>query len=199
MEAKQKTKKLPLVRCRICGGLIDRQTQKENIDWVMPVEKWYYHTTCYEDFGKKRGAIKEGDITIEADDDLWFGAVYDYLKKDLKMPLNYNKLVSQWRNFLKKDMTAKGIYFTLRYFYEVAHGDPSKSENGIGIVPYVYHEGTSYWGERNIRDKGICTRIEDQVKAASARQITKIYQKNRPVRKTTVDFAAIADFGEDEE
>lgn len=188
----QKQKKLPLVHCRICKGAIDRQAQEEGKDWVMPVEKWYYHTSCYEDFGKKKGAIREGDLTIEADDDLWRAAVYDYLKKDLKMPLNYTKFLSQWRNFLKKDMTAKGIYFTLRYFYEVAHGDPTKSENGIGIVPHVYNEGTCYWGERNQRDKGICDRIEAQVRAADARRVTKIYQKNKPTRLMSVDLASIA-------
>lgn len=197
MESKQK--KLPLVHCRICKGAIDRQNQQEGSEWVMPVEKWYYHTTCYEDFGKKKGAIREGDLTIEADDDLWRAAVYDYLKKDLKMPLNYTKFLSQWKNFLKKDMTAKGIYFTLRYFYEVAHGDPNKSENGIGIVPHVYNEGTCYWGERNQRDKGICDRIEAQVRAADARRVMKIYQKNKPSRNAAVDFSTIAAMEDDEE
>ena len=70
--------KRPLVHCRICKGSIDRDGQK---DWCMPQEKWYYHTACYDDFAKKRGAIKEGDIHIEVDDDMWKGAVYDYLKK----------------------------------------------------------------------------------------------------------------------
>lgn len=193
-----KQKKLPLVTCRICGVKIDRSTQKEGVEWVMPVERWYYHTSCYEDFGKKRKSIKENDIAIELDDDFWFGAVYDYLRKDLKMNLNFTKFQSQWRHFLKKEMTAKGIYFTLRYFYEIAHGDPSKSENGIGIVPHIYQEGTCYWGERNIRDKGICARIEAQVKAASERQVTRIYQKNRPSRKTSVDFDAISELEDDE-
>lgn len=195
---KTKTKKLPLVHCRICKGEIDRQSQQENIDWVMPVEKWYYHTTCYNDFAKKKGAIREGDITIEADDDLWRAAVYDYLKKDVKISLIFTKFQSQWNNFLKKGMTAKGIYFALRYFYEIARGDPKKSENGIGIVPHIYDEGTCYWGERNQRDKGICERIEAQVRAASSVNVRKVYQKNKPTRKTTVDLSIIAN-SEDEE
>ena len=190
----QKPKKLPLVHCRICKMAIDRQI---DVDWIMPVEKWYYHIGCYQDFANKKGAIKEGDITIEADDDLWRSAVYDYLKRDLKISVNYKKFDSQWKNFLKKGMTAKGVYFTLRYFYEVAHGDPTKSEDGIGIVPHVYSDATCYWGERNQRDKGICDRIEAQVRAADTRKITKIYQKNK-INKPTVDLSIIADLEDDE-
>lgn len=190
-------KKLPLVHCRICGGDIDRQAQPENVEWIMPQEKWYYHTSCYLDFAKKRGAIREGDITIEVDDDLWKGAVYDYLKKDIKISLNFNKFQSQWNNFLKKGMTAKGIYFTLRYFYEIAKGDPKKSENGIGIVPHVYGEGTSYWGERNQRDKGICERIEQQIKSAAAQPNIIIYQKE-PTKKIINNFDLIAALEEEE-
>lgn len=33
-----------------------------------------------------------------------------------------------------------GILRTLKYFYEVKQNDISKSNNGIGIVPWVYQE-----------------------------------------------------------
>ena len=38
--------KRPLVHCRICKGTIDRDNQN---DWIMPKEKWYYHSACYGD------------------------------------------------------------------------------------------------------------------------------------------------------
>ena len=181
--------KRPLVQCRICKGKIDRDNQN---DWCMPQDKWYYHTACYDDFAKKRGAIKEGDIHIEVDDDMWKGAVYDYLKKDVKILLDFRKFSSQWEHFLKKGMTAKGIYFTLRYFYEIEKGDASKSENGIGIVPHVYERGTCYWGERNLRDKGICARIEAQIMQAAEKKVKVIRQAPKVVKKPTIDLAAIA-------
>jgi hypothetical protein len=189
--------KRPLVHCRICKGEIDRDNQH---DWIMPQEKWYYHSACYEDFGKKKGAIKEGDLTIEADDDLWKSAVYDYLKRDVKISLNFTKFQSQWNNFLKKGMTAKGIYFTLRYFYEIEKGDKTKSENGIGIVPHVYERGTCYWGERNLRDKGICARIEAQIlqRIEKEKNMKIIFQPPKPRKLPVVDLSIIADM-EDEE
>lgn len=181
--------KRPLVHCRICKGTIDRDGQK---DWIMPTEKWYYHIACHEDFAKKKGAIKEGDIHIEADDDLWKSAVYDYLRKDVKISLDYKKFTSQWDNFLKKGMTAKGIYFTLRYFYEIEKGDTAKSENGIGIVPHVYERGTCYWGERNQRDKGICARIEEQIMQSKAMKVHIVRQAPKAPKKPTIDLSAIA-------
>lgn len=187
--------KRPLVHCRICKQTIDRDAQN---DWIMPQEKWYYHAACHEDFAKKKGAITEGDLSIEAHDDLWKSAVYDYLRKDVKISLDYKKFTSQWNNFLKKGMTAKGIYFTLRFFYEIDGGDPSKSENGIGIVSHVYERGTCYWGERNQRDKGICARIEAQIMQAESVKVKVINQAPKKVPKVTIDLSAIADM-EDEE
>ena len=188
--------KKPLVHCRRCKIAIDRDTQT---DWCMPSKGWYYHTSCYEDFVKKKGAITEGDIGIEVDDDLWRSAVYDYLRHDLKMHVDWVKFTSQWKNFLTKNMTAKGIYFSLRYFYEVAHGDPKKSENGIGIVPHIYNEATCYWGERNQRDKGICARIEAQIKQAESAKVVVIHRQRQVKKnKREIDLSAIANMEDDE-
>lgn len=178
--------KKPPVHCRRCKMAIDRDIQN---DWCMPSKGYYYHISCYEDFVKKKGAIKENDIGTEADDDIWRSAVYDYLRKDLKISVNWHKFSSQWENFLKKNMTAKGIYFALRYFYEIAKGDPKKSENGIGIVPHIYNEGTCYWGERNQRNKGICARIEAQIKQAEARKVVVIHRERQVEKKKGwIDF-----------
>ena len=95
-------------------------------------------------------------------------------------------------------MTAKGIYFTLRYFYEIEKGDATKSENGIGIVPHVYERGTCYWGERNLRDKGICARIEEQIRQSREQVVHKVRQVQKVAKKPTIDLASIA-FTEDED
>lgn len=188
--------KRPLVHCRKCHAAIDRDNQD---DWCMPSKGYYYHTSCYEDFVKKKGKILENDISTEAEDDIWRSAVYDYLRKDLKMSVNWNKFISQWNNFLKKSMTAKGIYFSLRYFYEIANGDPKKSENGIGIVPHIYEEGTCYWGERNQRDKGICARIEAQIKQMENTKVKVVHrQRQQKVNTKIIDLSSIADMEDDE-
>lgn len=168
-----------VVHCRLCKHDIN----KDNLDeWIMPSKNWYYHKACYEDFVKKKGRISEGDLTVEADDDTWFNHVYEYLTKELKMPVNFIKFKSQWTNFLadkKNPKTAKGIYWTLRYFYDIQHGDPSKSENGIGIVSHIYKEGTEYWGARRLRDQNICAQIEQQIRQLQ-QQPTVVIKQERP-------------------
>ena len=182
--------KRPLVHCRNCKIAIDRDNQN---DWVMPSRNFFYHINCYEDFVNDKKKAKANGLEMEAADDLWKSAVIDYLTKDLKVSIDYQKFNSQWNNFMKKEMTAKGIYFTLRYFYEHENGDPTKCEGAIGIVPHIYERATCYWGERNQRDKGICARIEEQI-LASAHSSTKviIQKKKKNLKKPTIDLSAIA-------
>lgn len=182
------------VMCRVCRETIDTDAQD---DWVMPQKKWYYHQSCYEDFAKKKNNLKERGLTTTVDNDLWFETVYDYLTKDLKIGLAFEKFLSQWNNFLKKGMTAKGIFFTLKYFYDIKRGNTLKSENGIGIVPFIYEEATCYWGERNQRDKGICDRIEAQIRKSTDQKKTIILQKEKK-KSITIDLSIVADMEEDD-
>lgn len=184
-----------LVHCRICKKSIDRVKEKENIDWVMPSKNYFYHFRCYCDWKRKKD-----NIHSEIDDDMWLDALWDYLKKDLKMPVDFKKMKSQWDNFLKKGLTAKGIYFTIKYFYDIKKGDVKKSENGIGIVPYIYSDSCSYWVEREEKDAGICQRIEKQIQERRAQKTIIVYQKEKAkTKKGIYDLASIADMPEDDE
>jgi hypothetical protein len=78
---------------------------------------------------------------------------------------------------LKAGRTAKGIYFTLRYFYEVERGDVKEAKNGIGIVSHVYDRAAEYWCNRNAKDKGICDRIEAQIREFQKREVKTIMRK----------------------
>lgn len=162
----------------------------------MPTKNFYYHAQCYEDFAKKKNLIKN-DIHAEVDNELWFEALYDFLRKDLKMSLNMVKMKSQWNNFLKKGYTAKGIFFCMKYFYEVARGDPAKSD-GIGIVSFIYQEGCQYWVDRERQDAGICARIEAQIKhAEEQKQQVVITQKVQTKTKKKIDLSIIANMEDD--
>ena len=67
------------------------------------------------------------------------------------------------------------------------------SENGIGIVPHIYNEGTEYWGNRNQRDKGICARIEAQIKQAENAKVVVIHRQRQPKKnKREIDLSTIA-------
>ena len=133
-------------------------------------------------------------------DELWFEALWEFLTKDLKGDFNFKKVKSQWKNFVGKKMTAKGIFFSAKYFYEIKKGDISKSENGIGIIPHIYEDSCIYWQERESRDSGICAAIEQQLLQAANQE--KVVIKRKKDKKETINaadqLAAIMDM-EDEE
>lgn len=188
--------KRPLVHCRICKKEIDRDTSIEGVDWIQPSQNWYYHPKCYDDYAKKKKQIKD-DLHACANDDLWFDALYDYLCKDLKLALDMQKTRSQWNNFLRKGFTAKGIYFCMRYFYDVQHGDRSKGD-GIGIVTCIYNESCQYWSAREEQDRGILAKIEAQWRSQVAQQKVVVKQKKIPKKiGKQIDLAAIGAMEED--
>lgn len=152
--------KLAIVHCRLCKKEIDRNIEKEQIDWVMKSKNWYYHTKCYEDWINKKDDIHTKDLNEE----MWKDAAYQFLQKDLKISINYQKFNSQWNNFVKTGKTPKGIYFSLRYFYSIKNGNKEDAKEGIGIIPYIYNESCAYWVEREHIENGICKKIEEQIR-----------------------------------
>ncbi len=186
--------KRPLVTCRICKKRdIDRDTMIENVDWINPSTNYYYHVKCYEDFKKKKN-----DLRAELDDDIWYVALKDYLYKDLKCPINFTKLTSQWEKYkASPKYSAKGIYFAMRYFYDVQK-QPIEKGDGIGIIPYIYSDSCTYWYEREQRENGICAKIEAQVMHANEQKHITIKQKAPTKKEDKIDLASIAEMEDDE-
>lgn len=180
-----------MVQCRFCGEKFDRVNLVQDIDWVKPANNMYYHKTCYQE--KQSWVKKKKDVNAQANDEEWFSILYDYLKRDIKISIDYVKFKTQWKNFLKKNMTAKGIFFCAKYFYEIKKGDPSKSEGGIGIIPYIYEEGKEYWQQRSIQDRGVIARIEQQMLEAALQEKIKVKKKEKTRPKTKYSLDMIAD------
>lgn len=186
--------KLPPVVCRApeCKRQIDRNEEKEGVVWIKdPVRKgWYWHVACYnatESF-KKSPTIND-DVPVEK----WLDATWDYLTKVQKIDIDFIKFKSQFDNFLKKKETAKGIYFTLRYYYDVQKGDKSKAEKGIGIVPYVYQKATEYWVNLESKKQGTIAAIEKQVRELTERPVIKIKRAKTNKKKKMIDLNTIGE------
>ena len=188
-----------IVHCKICKQAFNRLDPKliEGVDWVKPTNRVYYHKKCYDDFAKKKGQIGKDGIEFEADEAIWKTATEDYLKRDLKISINYPKFNQQWKKFVEKDgRTPKGIYFSLKYFYDIRRNSTEKSEGGIGIVSWIYEEATEYWGKRNQADKGIVARLEEQIKKDRAQKAKVIFQQKKK-KEQKVDFSILEE--EDDE
>ena len=77
----------------------------------MPSKNYYYHTNCYNSW-------KKNDKKSDED---WKEMIYDFIARDLKKNYNYHMCEKQIESLLKAQRTYKGIYFTLKYFYEIKH------------------------------------------------------------------------------
>ena len=185
-----------MVQCRICKERFNRGDPKliEGVDYVKPSKNMYYHKKCYDEYQNSRL-----DVHATMGDESWFNAAWDLLRRDLKYDFNFVKVRKQWESFLKNKMTAKGMYFALKYFYEIKKNDVTKSENGIGIIPHIYEDSRSYWQEREHREQGIVAAIEEQIKQAQNQKTVNVkIKKNRRTVKSAADALAAVDMEDDE-
>lgn len=164
-------RKLGMVHCRVCKRDIDRENET---GWIMPSRNYFYHEKCYQEWVEKKD-----DLHAKAADNEWYEAMIYYLAHVVKAPIDYKKTTSQWKNFLKQNKTAKGIYFAIRYFYDVQNGDKEKSQGGIGIVSSIYDDSRAYWYAREDREHGVCARIEEQMRQQAEQTRTVIKQQAR--------------------
>ena len=148
--------------CRECHMPIDK-TKGEGTVWIQPSKGWYYHKECYETWK-----------AAPATDDDWVDMIYDFLARDLKVKYEYHKYQTQIENFWKKKkINPKGIYFTLKYFYEIKGNSWDKGHGGIGIVPYVFDDAKAYWIAQERKKRGFMKELEEQAKERSIVKITR--------------------------
>ena len=172
-----------IVHCRVCGREIHKSTTREGIDWIMPSRNYYFHKSCYDNWRNSNSG----------DDQFWVDRMYDLLARDLKMSYDFWVCEGQRKKFLKKNMTNKGIYYTLLWFYTVNNGDRSKARGGIGIVEYVYNQACSYWVELEERHAGILSQIDEQLCARERENAQIVVRKavTRSSKKSTYDFSDV--------
>ena len=136
-----------IVKCRLCKEQFDTDKIPRE-DWTLVGQRSYYHSSCYNEWVKAKQTVTS-NVT---DEEFWRESLVDYLYRDIKMTINFTKLDSQWRNFIKpeKKMTPKGIYFAVRYYYDVLKGDATKAQGGIGIVPNIYKDWHIFYQELKV-------------------------------------------------
>jgi len=159
-----------VVMCRLCKQRFNTEVEEA----VLVGQKSYYHKSCYE-IWKKNLDNPQGNM----DTDFWYEALVDYLYRDVKMSIDFQKLQNQWKNFTKpgRNMTPKGIFFAMKYFYDVQKGEVEKAMGGIGIVPSIYSRSSEYWQNREMQKEGTLDAIIAEIKVRDARPVQTIMQK----------------------
>ena len=170
----------------------------QDIEEFSKVENFQYYYDKLKKINLLNDLKKDGfDISDYYSDDLTSDKAIEINErfeelntKDIKIGPDFVKVKSQWDNLIKKGKTPKGIYFCTKYFYDIKKGDPKKSEHGIGIISYIYEEGAAYWIEKEQKDKGICARIEEQIRQSQNRE-KKIVKKTKEKKVKTYDLSDI--------
>lgn len=163
--------------CRICKAQLD----KSKDDWIMPSKNYYYHKDCYNNW---KNSKKETDAE-------WTSMIFDFLGKDLKVKYNKFMIDEQIKKYQKEhSFTVKGIYFALKYHYEIKKNkwEEAKGHGGIGIVPYVYQDSVNYWVEQERKKKGFLEALENQVKERADREVIKIKKPQQQKKKVRYEL-----------
>lgn len=164
-----------LVTCRACKERFDAQLAGADTEWVMPSKGWYYHKICYEN-------IKKGNLKSDED---WKKRIYDFIAHDLKVSYDFHLCEAQLKKFVEKDRigTYKGIFYALKYFYEVKKNDWEKGHGGIGIIPFIYSESTEYWTRKETNERGTLAGIEEQLRKREAQEKITLKKTSKTPKK----------------
>ena len=167
-----------IITCRICKKKFDIDAE----DYVLVGQKAYYHKACYDEW---RGT-KDHVTANNTDENFWYEAMVDYLYRDVKMgDMDFSKIRRQWGNFVKpsRGFTPKGVYFAIRYFYDVLHGDVQKAQGGIGIVSSIYNDSAEYWVKMENKKEGTLEAIIQQIRERNARPVIVVTRKKEKKNK----------------
>ena len=157
------------VKCVNCGLIFDR----DKVPFVPVGSRRYAHANC-SDYLEDTQDLEE----LEA-----------YILKTLKLDYIDAKTRLQLNNFRDiQKYTYKGMFFSVKYFFEIKKNSWDKANGAIGIVPYVYQEATDYWVEREAKESGILAKIEKQIAARAAAEPIVIKKKQEKKKKYQYDF-----------
>jgi len=172
-----------IVKCRWCGVPFDTDNLEKD-KWVMPKEKWYYHIDCWHE-KETPGSTKPDSKNKQDEFEVYRQNIFLFIERDLKGICDYARITQQMTQFKtkNKDWTYKGMFLVLKWFYEIKKNDWNKANGGIGILPYVYYEGTEYWREQERRNRGITAKIEEQMKERAEKEPIILTRKKKEKSK----------------
>jgi hypothetical protein len=102
--------------------------------------------------------IRELSEKMGADKDLFFYYVADLFGLPVEDICFY-----QAAKMIAKGYTYRGMYLTLKYFYEIKKGNKEKANKTIGIIPYVYEEAKRHYSSKEYKKINIEKEIAEYV------------------------------------
>ena len=122
---------MAIVKCAVCGKQFNREKEKT----VKYGARRYAHFNCAPDNEIVFDPSNDSKLVLE-----------DYIMKLFQfeeMPQKVKKTIT--RMIKEYGYTYDGILGSLIYFYEIKGNTTEKSNNNVGIVPWIYDEAREYY------------------------------------------------------
>lgn len=119
------------VKCTICGDTFDRDVEA----WESTGNRRYAHLKCYKATNQARPASE-----IEYEE------LAEYIKKIFGKDYLSSKVARQIRDYRRDfNFTFTGMKKALQWWFEIKGKSKEESNEGIGILPYIYEDAHRYF------------------------------------------------------
>lgn len=162
------------VTCPICNKKFDR----DRIECVKEGRR-YLHIECSQTTEERLSKEEKDKRALE-----------QYIMQLFNTEYVNPRVQTQIRKYIQENkFTYNGILMSLKYFYEIKHGDIEKAHGGIGIVEYIYQDAKNYyydiWQAQQI-NKG--KQIDLYVPTNNIKEITIKMPIRKPLLKKVFSF-----------
>lgn len=168
--------KKPMVKCKYCG----KSFYREDCEWVK-IKNRYAHAAC---------ATGEASTQDQEEEEM-----YAYMKQLFQTDTLATRIYQQVRQYLGEGKTYKGIYKTLKYWYEIKNGSIEQARGGIGIVEYIYDDAQAYWVAVQMAREH--NQQAQQTDAPQVREVHIINPLRKPMRHLRPQFTFLDEEAQD--
>lgn len=138
------------VKCPICGERFYREEE----EYVQEGRR-YYHKKCYT-------AMKNSQ---DANSLIYKDKLYDVIKIIFNIKYPTPRILSQIKKFKSQGYSYLGMWKTLEYFFILNNNSVKKAYGGVGIIPHVYDEASSYFAKiKNSKEKNLGRKMVTEVR-----------------------------------
>ena len=154
-------------KCPVCNNEVKEEDAIYNTK-----TKRYYHELCYQSLLDRK---KLCDYICE---------VYGYKGPSPKM---YQQMTS----YYERGISYSDMLLALKYFYEVEKGDPNKSQQGIGIIPYVLDRAKEYTSLEELEKNKLIEKFELKAKEKLPPKEIFIQEKVKNKNRKNIDINSL--------
>ena len=153
-------------KCPHCNN----EVKEENAIYNTKTKR-YYHEQCYNTLLDRKELL---DYICE---------LFGYKKPSVKV---YQQMAS----YYNKGVPYSDMLLALKYFYEVKKGDITKSQGGIGIIPYILDEAKEFSTLEQIEKDKLINKFEANVVVQKEPIVVHIIEQRTKQRKN-IDISTL--------